>query len=204
LRITNNDIATLSDRFVLFFKSEAALPINFITQNIARNEDKIELTWKMSDTSLVAHYSIERSEDGISFNSISQTIVERYTDNSMTAFSNYFYRIACHQKNCHKLYSKILKITAINAQSNEITVMPNPVGEDRYITVAIDKEIEVGDYVWELWSMDGKRMMHQNILMNSAQKNLHLQIDKKIMKGAYVFRLTIGNKKSYQSKIIYR
>jgi hypothetical protein len=118
------------------------LPVHFILFNIACTGNGVSVNWKTAQEQNSDHFEIERSEDGIHFNTINNTpaagnsSIEKayfYTDNNVSP-NTIFYRIAEIGTDGRKQYTAVNRIQC-GAVNDEPKIWPNPVQQILFVNI---------------------------------------------------------------------
>ena len=139
----------------------------------SKNEVNI-LTWKIATSDLSTNFSMERSADGIHFNSIGNitAATERcqlpfnFTDDKPLAGKNY-YRLKITDANGFSFYSKVL----VAGRNGNNTIF--------YVNVLKDQTVHM-----EVIASDGKLMFSQTKTISAGTTQLNLPL-KNLAKGVY-------------------
>ncbi len=166
------------------------LPLSLIRFNASRNEEQqVVLNWTTAYEINTAKFLIEKSIDGLSFNTIGtvnaseQSVIEKgyhFTDISSANPSEskvLYYRLKMLDKNGEYTYSNILAIK--KDAINKLTILINPVGSSMNIS-----HDQAGNYAEILISnMAGKTVLKHFSPYNSQQEVLDVS---KLNPGAYI------------------
>lgn len=140
------DTRTYSFSSYYFFKGSGTLPLHFLSFTAEQcNTDDVCLNWYTADEMNVNNIEVEKSADGINFNTLtdvkasggSNTNYYSATDNHPFDGNN-FYRLKSIDNNGHFLYSQI-ELVQFNAQSN-VRITPNPA--NNFITIHSTQSIQ--------------------------------------------------------------
>jgi len=114
----------------------AALPVNLESFTARRTKGTIELSWKTSTEESFSHFGLQRSLNGVQFQTIKKI------DAGKNIYINYdatppdtdvWYRLEMVDRDENKILSKIIKVGQRNMTVvPTITVFPNPAGEALY------------------------------------------------------------------------
>jgi parallel beta-helix repeat protein len=173
------------------------LPVTLIDFTAQNNLDKIDLRWKVASEINVSHYTVERSGNGHSFESIGEVAANNlftaqnyhYDDNFPLQGINY-YRLVMVDKDGTTKYSKIISANESNVSSfklNQITLSVN----NNNLKIAINSNYE---QVMQIVLADvSGRILYANPIQ--LQKGVN-NIDKKmpaINTGIYYAKLIAGD-----------
>ncbi len=129
--VTSVAASFASNRFRLVFKQLAPLPVTIVSVAANRNNDRsIAITWKVENELNIVKYTVERSADGIRFNSIAGVVPSNnnvYTKTDINPLSgDNYYRIKAESLGGTVQYSAIVKVAPLK-QVTTTGVYPNPV-----------------------------------------------------------------------------
>ena len=185
-----------------FIWSLTALPVkltNFTGVNYNNNN---YLQWTAENEINFSKYEIEKSEDGISFKSISAisantnsslTQQYSYTDALVNNNAKSFYRLKQVDNNGKFTYSKIISISN-KADKNFFTLFPNPATDKTDAKIYAAKS---GAAKIEVLSASGTSINTKNILLQKGINSISIDVTD-ISKGVYFLRITNENKTAIQ------
>jgi hypothetical protein len=181
--------------------SAITMPIKLGNLNAMKTNAGIVLGWNVTDESNeVNQYEIQRSTDGIAFQSLSiikakhnGTSLTQYnfTDNSLSA-SKLYYRVVLHYADSKKTFSNIVTIT--NKKEDNITVI-NPAKD--CITIGF-KENFSGSI--EVISPLGNKILSTQIKQQIGWYNMPLPV---LPTGMYVVRINDNASQTSTTKQVY-
>jgi hypothetical protein len=181
--------------------SAITMPIKLGNLNAMKTNAGIVLGWNVTDESNeVNQYEIQKSTDGISFQSSSSikakhngTSLTQYnfTDNSLSS-SKLYYRVVLQYTDGRKTYSNIVSIT--NKNDNNITVI-NPAKD--FITIGF-KENFSGSI--DVMSPSGNKILSTQIKQQIGWYNMPLPV---LQTGMYVVRLNDNANQTSTTKQVY-
>lgn len=90
--------------------------------------DKINLSWEHENNS-ISGFTIERSENGLTFSVIGTTTDKSFIDNDNSPKENYQYRVAAfndQQVSCYSNVAIVNAVTGINPDLPALKISPNP------------------------------------------------------------------------------
>ena len=111
---------------------QTALPLHYLTLTGSRNSAGAQLKWVVDDISDTRYFEVQRSTDGIHFNTIQQVnavkniTIYALTDAAASKQGKIYYRVVAIDMAGAILYSPVLQINEIN-NLNKISIYPNPV-----------------------------------------------------------------------------
>jgi hypothetical protein len=172
--------------------SSIPLPIHLLYFNGAAGKDgKVTLEWNADEDNTILRYRIERSGDGISFNTIGTTPaigrngIQHYafTDNEALQ-GNAWYRLAVEETNGTSMSNAILiKSTGITSQPS---VKPVPFSSDLTISLQTTGATIV---TAQLSDITGKILTSRNFSLNTGNHNLTLPNLGNLPAGIYLLEL---------------
>ena len=183
--VTSNSNSYSANRFKIIFGGSSVLPITFSSVNGARQNDAIALQWDINNALNTSHYQVQKSSDGINFNSIDSinTIVNttnyQYVDNNPFNGNN-FYRIKAVETDGNTILSKIVNVPFDNNADDNIS-FNNPV-----ISNTIDlqlKNLPVGMYDIRFINNSGQGIFEKKINRLFVTDSHTIQLPANIAKG---------------------
>src|SRR5262249_1398553 len=111
---------------------------NFTSASVNSINNNNMLSWTVTDDAKVQQYNIERSADGIAFNSVATVLPQSTGDNNKpyqymdavaaarTGEPLLYYRIKLIQTNGQVIYSKVMQVKSVERMTG-LTLTPNPV-----------------------------------------------------------------------------
>lgn len=168
------------------------LPIKFenFTANKVNNNN-VQLSWIMNIDIQPLNYQVEKSIDGINFETIANidynTSIKQYQYNDFLSALNsnvLFYKITCTDLNGKKTFSEIKKVNLFET-NKEIKLYPNPMNQIVNLELpSYSEKIDVN-----IMSLDGKII--QSLNYNNS-KNIELNLSE-LSSGNYNIQLIINN-----------
>jgi hypothetical protein len=139
----------------------SVLPVSLTTFNAQKTGNDALLQWQTGTEVNTAYFNVERSYDGITFNSISKVNAKglsanTYTYNDVAGLSsgNTYYRLKITDNNGNYKYSSVVRLA--NGQGIKVSVFPNPATD--VVTVS---GLKANDII-KLLAIDGKLLLQQN------------------------------------------
>ncbi|MES2431395.1 MAG: hypothetical protein V4556_10680 [Bacteroidota bacterium] len=200
-----------ANRFMIIFNPLGHLPVNFTNIKAYENKGATNIEWAVENEINIEYYTIERSKDGLTFNSLSTkqaTIKEgvnklyNFVDaNAITGIS--YYRIVSVSKSGTKIYSKIIKMMTGNKNTSSINVYPTVIN-DGAVTVQFNNAAK-GIYLLRLVNATGQVMYTKAINHMEGSSSEIIRIDNNSSKGICQLNIAGPGNKSYPSvKLINR
>jgi fibronectin-binding autotransporter adhesin len=196
---------TAFSEFVIGRKqSGVALPIQLISfKSSLINKKTVDLTWTTATEINNDYYTVERSSDGIFFETIatingagnSTTTIHYNHVDEMPLIGISYYRLKQTDFDGNFTYSNIISVTVENAVTNVVwNIYPNPAmrGNELNITSSVT------DKLFEIQLIDltsGKMVCHHKKTHDSNQ----LYLDKNLTPGIYFARIVDENHKEVKT-----
>jgi trimeric autotransporter adhesin len=184
--------------------TDAVLPITLSDfKGYEKNNDAI-LNWQTSQEVNSTGFDIEKSLDGVSFETIGfvksvgtsvKKINYNFTDPSLSAHVQY-YRLKQLDNNGHFTYSKIVTITT-NPNKLSIIKRTNPFSST--LQIGFNKSISDNCTV-ELLDLSG-RLVFSIHKANNAASELTIDVPSNLNNGIYIARITVG-KQQFVEKLM--
>ncbi len=182
------------------------LPIELVSFEAKHANDKVELTWITASEKNNNYFTVERSADGVNFESIS-VVKGAGNSNGMRSYKDYdlkpldidvaYYRLKQTDFDGTFTYSKMVAVGKRKLNASEFSIMPNP-SENGIFTIASNQNEISKNSTVEILDYTG-RLISENVLQtNSSTIDLS-----SYSKGLYIVRITSDDKVT-NHKIIYR
>jgi hypothetical protein len=200
-------VATANDRFVVVFRGATLPNKNFIVGAEKLGTNKVKVNWEAQGEIGVKEYSLEKSVDGVNYQSINTQVAKNgnsnskytFTDNSPVNGVNY-YRVKTTQQNDIERYSSVVTVNFKQNNTTPLTVYPNPVRGNQ-IGLQL-QEVEQGMYSIRLLSVDGREVYKQQLQVGSSRGlNTTISPQTKLSTGTYTLQV-VGKNQSYTQKVV--
>lgn len=155
------------DNLMVVKTNATILPISFNDIYVQRLDDNIIINWKATLDENFLNYDVEKSNNGIHFESISKIVdtnIFQYIDRSPNQGQNY-YRLKVVQKDGGVKYSKVVAI--VFETSKRIAIYPNPVKD--ILNIEINSE-EYNSATIIITTLDGREVQKKVIQMMPGVK----------------------------------
>ena len=203
--VTADVASRVPDRFFVVFKPLQTLPVNFVSVRAIRQNETNHIEWEVSNEIQVTQYEIEKSADGIHFESVgekSPSFASSYSFDDLFAFEgDNFYRIRCVSLNGESQFSDVVKISVLNKQSS-ITISPNPVF-DHNVNLHFTN-VKSGSYQIKLYGTDGKMILFQEINHDRSKRQYIIHVNDLIPSGIYLLKITNRSGNQWYQKLIFQ
>jgi hypothetical protein len=179
---------------IYFSSSTNILPVDFTSVVSSKNGNAVQVNWSVANEINVKEYVVEKSTDGVRFNSIGSVVAKNanaysFTDNSLANGTTY-YRIKAVDNDGKTKYSSIVSVSS-NAITNSLSVYPNPANSLVNIAVA-----ENNSSISIINSL-GKTVKQINVV-NAGNNVVDVA---SFAKGTYIV-LVASNKATYTTKLV--
>jgi Secretion system C-terminal sorting domain len=169
-----------------------SLPANGINLTAALNGSDVQLIWKTQSEINSSYFEIQRSTDGVNFNSIgtkqasgNSTLVLTYShmDPNMTVPA-YYYRLKLVDIDGHFAYSNIAMVRKTGGVKG-VRVFPNPVAEK----VNLEFSNAKGNYIVIVYNQAGQQVINEKAVITSTVQYLTINRNN-LAGGSYLVRVT--------------
>jgi hypothetical protein len=200
------NLSTISNPGEDIFYTEpmVVLPVNFIRFDGVMEEGVVKLEWSVSEEQEVLEYVVERSRDGLRFESIGRVLsagaggIGRYE--YLDRFSNSgknFYRVVVRRRDGGRSYSQQILIE--NQQVSLLSIYPNPASDRLFVRVG---ESLSAPARWELLNQAGQRVLEG--ILNPVTPVECVQLPNSLSAGTYRFRAFLGGRILSRTLLISR
>jgi hypothetical protein len=175
-----------------------SLAVHFVQVAAKRTTDNAIINWTVSNESHVQYYKVDRSIDGINFQTAGTVSYQpatgttnkyTFTDKALPNAANLFYRIVQVDEQGKYAYSNIVSCTAATVYA--LTLMPNPAIDHVTVNITAPKNEQA---VIELLDVNGKRIFTQPFLLHQGANMLNIDQLGKAPRGNYILKVnTTGN-----------
>ena len=197
---TNNTITSFGSFGV--GKVGTTLPVKISSFNAIQEQGKIKLTWNVSSEINVSNYTIEKSTDGIQFNTLSTLNAnnnQNYTSYDFAPASINYYRIKVVENNNSNSYSSIVKIK-ISSIKAELVVYPNPVVNNQF-SIQLSN-IAKGKTDVVIYNNIGQQVFSKSIVSVEGSQTQYISLPTSIAKGLYKLVITNNETKLQQTLLM--
>jgi hypothetical protein len=144
--------------------------------NIQKKTNDVIINWEGNNNDLVDHYEIERKQGNGTFKTVGmimsdnshKTIQFEFKDKNVPVDMNLYYRIKIQGADNAVTYSDIKMVRAETAQGSAIIMYPNPATD----IVNVKLTNTAGNFVYRIYSSDGRMLMNGNISLSNPQINI--------------------------------
>jgi hypothetical protein len=197
-----SSVATANDRFVVVFRGATLPNKNFDVTGEKLSSTQARINWEATGEVGVKTYSLEKSADGISYQTINTQVAKnnntissyKYTDNDPVNGVNY-YRVKITQQNDVERYSKTITINLKQSTQNVISVYPNPAKGQVNISTKDATEIR-------LINVEGKVLFSKTIKTTNASSIITNVDVSNFGKGVYMVEVVNKNGEKQVEKLV--
>ena len=181
-------------------------PVVFVNLTGARKTAGIQVDFANATESDIMNYSIEKSANGINFNSIA-LLQPKHNDGLFNSYTyldaapltgNNFYRISATERTGHVIYSNILKVTGTKLNGG-ISVYPNPV-HGHVISVQLAQQSK-NTYTIQLLNVQGQKVFSSIINHDGGSATHLIELPAELQRGIYTIQ-AISNTDTFNSSLI--
>lgn len=195
---------SLSDYVIvdLFARCDLLLPFQLLDFSARQNKNVIALNWKTASEENIIAYKIERSTNGITWetagsvranNSNTPSKQYQFTDHQPTKGKNY-YRLASAETTGRTQYSPVLTINfAAQDITRGVSVFPNPFKDQ--VAIKADKNEKIK--LLEIFAADGRLVKKVTASESAIRINTA-----DLIKGIYMLQVTTSNGQQRRHKMI--
>ena len=190
------------------FAKNPALPVavlatQVITFNGIKDGNTAKLSWSIDNSLDYTSFEIERSADGVTFQSIATIKASgfpgknnfTFTDDNILPGTSY-YRIKLLQKDGVVSLTSI--VTIVNKQPDHFTIFPNP-ASDYIILQGLENNESVYIKIYDLAGKLMKQQLVQQTVLNG--RNVKIAIDD-LKAGSYLIEIVSSNREKLSRQVI--
>jgi hypothetical protein len=193
ITLTNDGYYTIGTRDYLV----SPLPIELLSFNAVMNHQTVNLDWATASEKGNAYFTVEKSKDGISFESLlnrnatgNTSSTTHYTAEDPDPFPGIsYYRLKQTDNNGQYSYSTIVSVDYMNTDG--ITVFPNPSNGEIHLSI---KGLENQEVVMTITDMAGKQCLSSTMKLHDYEQVVDLTAGKKLAPGAYIVMVNTSEK----------
>lgn len=170
----------------LIWQCTGLLPVTITDFIAVEQNDKVSLQWRVALETNFKHYEVQRSVDGVLFNTIAIVTaankpVYNTNDANLPKVPTVYYRLKMVDIDGKETYSSIQRV-ALNSSRHHLVIYPNPAVDD--ITIALPQGLLASSVV-SIKDIAGKELLRQKIV--SGQNSIQLKLPKLTPGMYYVF-----------------
>ena len=193
--VTNVAASKASNRFMIVFSQLGTLPVTFTSVKAYKQDNNVNVEWKVDNELNIKQYETEKSTDGNVFKNLaisapkingSQSASYLVTDTHPLEGYNY-YRIKSTDEDGKTAYTNVVKVL-IGSSKHDITVYPNPVVND-VIRLQLNNQPQ-GKYGMRLLNKAGQVLIVKQAEHLDGSSIEIIQLDKYLPRGIYQLEIT--------------
>ena len=180
------------------------LPIELLSFDAIMNNKQVDVTWSTATETNNDYYTIEKSKDGINFETLSKVdaagnsySIINYKDIDATPFEGIsYYRLKQTDFNGTFTYSKIVAVN-YSFTKDGFTIFPNPTQGEINITF---EDLEQKEVLVVIRDISGKECFSKVIITQENQQLIGIDSEHKLAVGTYIITASSNNKiKSHEN-----
>lgn len=131
--------------------SDSVLPLNLVDYNITNSQTQVSLFWKTENEFNTSHFIIQRSSDGVNYESIAQVASIKNSNSNSYSFIDKapkvglsYYKLKQIDNDGRYTFSKVLTVN--RSESASIVIMPNPANNYFSINTTTPQKLHIKVY----------------------------------------------------------
>jgi Secretion system C-terminal sorting domain len=183
IRFFMDDYANVDDAF-LCVNPGCVLSTKINDINASSNNCSNTLNWISENESNLKNYEIQKSEDGIKYNTISTVVstkqnnISKYTITDKALSTNSYYRLKINESDNTFSYSKSITVTS-TCDFTKVSVYPNPTTDIINVNISNNKRKTA-----LIFNATGKKVAQSNLINGNNIVDI-----KSLPKGVYVVKV---------------
>ncbi len=172
------------------------MPVTFIRLNVTQQSNGNEINWLTTNELNISHYEIEKSIDGIHFNSIGSVSASANLSNNYSFIDTYFpnqssyYRVKAVERGGGENFSSIVSIK-VRTDNNSFYLFPNP-NHGKIINIGLHNVLP-DDLNFKVYNPIGQLVSEYSI-QHKGGNAVYRFPENNLSKGSY--QVIISNKKT--------
>jgi hypothetical protein len=188
----DGNAASSGDRFMVVFKANTTLPVQFTNVKAYQKGTTVQVDWKVATEQNMKHYVVEKSTDAVNFTSIATQTANNIDNSSYSAIDNTpnngsnYYRVLSIANDGSKAYSNVA-LVKIGGKQSSISVYPNPVvGNTMNLQM---QNVAKGDYAVQMINESGRVVYQINIQQAGGSGAQSIKLPSAMSSGNYVMKV---------------
>ena len=183
--------ASTGDRFMIVFKTNSTLPVQFTHINATQKGASVQVDWKVTTEQNIKQYVVEKSTNGINFVAIATQAANNINNSSYTAMDNSpitgsnYYRVLSTDNNGKQQYSNVA-VVKIGGKQSSISVYPNPIAGN-VMNLQLEN-IAKGNYTIQLVNTQGSVVMQTKLQHAGGSGTQSIDLPNTLSSGNYVLK----------------
>ncbi len=204
--VNDDALSYASDRFKVVLSPSAVLPVTFISLSAIKEGNGIRVNWSLASESNVKQYEIERSIDGVNFESIGSQVYDatlngRYVWTDQLPLNGWnYYRIRNVDLDGKSGWSSVVKVNNANVSAS-VSVYPNPLtGKKLFIRF---QNQPVGNYKILVMNEAGQHIASGNTTVSGSNHVVGIDWNNHLPHGIYTIQISGNDNETITSRIKY-
>ena len=170
------------------------LPVTIISFEGKNNGGVNQLSWKVVNDHGVNYYEVQRSNNGQTFEPVTQiketgSTGYSFNDNiDVSVASAYYYRLKCVDADGNFRYSNVVKLYA-GSKGGFVIINPNPFRDKLMITL---NSAVAGKITFVLSDINGKKLYRDNQKISKGTNVIGINETNKLNEGVYILTVITG------------
>ena len=178
--------------------NKGVLPVLFKNFRGTLFDNSVKLSWSVLDGTQISSTNIERSLNGITFNTIGSIAAKNmsteftydFTDNNLpTSATKVFYRLKFLEKDGQHQYSSTVVFSLIKNNNNGLRIIPNPVRDN--IQLSFEAK-NTGNADISIVNSQGQNMRIFKYRVEKGNNNIPITNLGNLSPGLYIIRININ------------
>jgi hypothetical protein len=177
--------------------AQSPLPVMLMSFQGNLNNDKVSLQWSVAQNEEGDHFEVQRSTDGVSFETAAVIMVtdkpgsESYSYSEVSTAEKIYYRLKMVNDNQSVRYSKILVFQGNAASASKALRIVNNPATDKLTLSFSSKNNQVVQI--RVYDMAGRLQMDQKISVYQGSNLVSLQLSSTFTTGMYAVEVNAGS-----------
>ena len=197
--------ATVTSSYTLV----STVPIHFEEIKASLTDNKASINWNVANEVGIQKYDIEKSVDGIIFNSIGEQTAHNastdayiFIDNNPSTIN--YYRIKAISEAGVAIYSSVVKLSTHSSPLTAFNLYPNPL-INKILNLQLTN-VAAGKYDVSIYNVLGQKVNEQSITHSGGTGSYGLTINNNLTSGTYLVSIRDAASEAlvYQGKLMVR
>jgi hypothetical protein len=182
------------------------LPLTLLEFNARKAAGSVVLGWKTASEENIDHFVLEKSQDGIHFESLTtmqpgpgSANSYTYTDNQLPDAAYTYYRLEWIERDGRSFYSQVLAVKSEGTEGQNVKVYSNPFSQSLLVQL---NEAKKENIKLEIIDNSGRIIDHQERSVEAGTSNFLVKPQKQVASGVYYMRIQSPSFTSTQKIIL--
>jgi hypothetical protein len=182
------------------------LPLTLLEFNARKAVGSVVLGWKTTSEENIDHFVLEKSQDGIHFESLTtmqpgpgSANSYTYTDNQLPDAAYTYYRLEWIERDGRSFYSQVLAVKSEGTEGQNVKVYSNPFSQSLLVQL---NEAKKENIKLEIIDNSGRIIDHQERSVEAGTSNFLVKPQKQVASGVYYMRIQSPSFTSTQKIIL--